>query len=155
RINADQKLGKFWINGPGMATMDVTGEAFGQPAGTTTPVSLTWQTGLDAAGTRVVASGRVLIESQHGWAQGDRAIALLNRPLSVDRDAAKTKIDVSQVSLEGNVVGDYVGRDENGQTSHENFQLKSIAYDRVTGNIQGSGPGVLRSVRWSDSSFGF
>jgi lipopolysaccharide export system protein LptA len=155
RINADQKLGKFWINGPGMATMDVTGEAFGQPGGTMTPVSLTWQTGLDAAGTRVVASGRVLIESQHGWAQGDRAIALLNRPLSVDRDAAKTKIDVSQVSLEGNVVGDYVGRDENGQTSHENFQLKSIAYDRVTGNLQGSGPGVLRSVRWSDSSFGF
>lgn len=155
RINADQKLGKFWINGPGMASMNVTGEAFGQPVGTTTPVTLTWQTGLDAAGTRVVASGRVLVESQHGRVQGDRAIALLNRPLAVDRDATQAKIDVAQVSLEGNVVGDYVGRDETGQTSHENFQLKSIAFDRVTGNLQGTGPGVLRSVRWSDTSFGF
>lgn len=156
RINADQATGKFWINGPGLATMNVDGATFGQPAGTTTPVSLTWQTGLDAAGKKIVASGRVLAESQHGWVQADRAIATLTRPVTVERDAAEGKIEVAQVTLEGNVVGDHRGQDEQGQTSHENFQLEdSITYDRLSGNVQGKGRGTLRSVRLSDNPASF
>ncbi len=80
RINADQSSGKFWINGPGLATINVDGQVFGAPAGTTTPVSLTWQTGLDAAGRRIQAVGRVLVESQQGWVQGDTATARTHPP---------------------------------------------------------------------------
>lgn len=155
RINADQASGKFWINGPGLATMNVEGEVFGEPAGTTTPVSLTWQTGLDAAGRRIQVVGRVLIESQHGWVQADKATAVLTREVSLEKNAAEGKIEVAQVALEGNVVGNHRGRDDTGQTSHENFQLQSIAYNRLTGAIQGRGPGVLRSVRLSDGTESF
>lgn len=155
RLDADQATGRFWSNGPGMATMNVDGEMFGEPAGTTTTVTLTWQKGLDAAGQRIVASGRALAESQHGWVQADRVVALLTKPLAIQRDAAKGKVEVARVSLEGNVVGDYRGQDEQGQNSHENFQLEQIAYDHLSGNIQGRGPGSLRSVRLSTSSIGF
>lgn len=155
RINADQTNSKFWINGPGLATMNVDGEMFGEQAGTTVPVTLTWQTGLDAAGRRIVASGRVLAESQRGWVQADRVVALLTRSISMEEDSARDEIEVAQVSLEGKVAGDYRDGDEKGQTSHESFQLKSIAYNHQTGAIQGVGPGVLRSVRLSDSSASF
>ncbi|MCO6046096.1 hypothetical protein NG895_19525 [Aeoliella sp. ICT_H6.2] len=155
RLDADQSTGRFWSNGPGMATMNVDGELFGQLSGTTTPVTLTWQTGLDAAGQRIVASGRALVESQHGWVQADQLVALLTKPLSVGRDAADGKVELARVSLEGNVVGDYRGQDDQGQISHENFQVEQIAYDHLTGNIQGRGPGVLRSVRLSTGSLGF
>lgn len=155
RLDADQATGRFWSNGPGMATMQVDGEMFGQLAGTTTTVTLTWQTGLDAAGQRIVASGRALAESQDGWVQADRVVALLSKPLAIQRNATKGKIELARVSLEGNVVGDYRGQDEAGQNSHENFQLEQIAYDHLSGNIQGRGPGVLRSVRLSQGSLGF
>lgn len=156
RINADQATGKFWINGPGMATMNVDGAAFGQPAGSTTPVSLTWQTGLDAAGRKIVASGRVLAESQHGWVQADRAVATLTRPITVERDAAEGKIEVATVTLEGNIAGNHRGQDEQGQNSHVNFQLENaLTYDRLTGNIHGRGRGTLRTVRLSDNPGSF
>ena len=155
RINADQASGKFWINGPGLATMNVEGQAFGEPPGTMVPVSLTWQTGLDAAGRQIKAVGRVLIESQHGWVQADAATALLTRPVTMERGATEGKIEVAQASLEGNVVGDHRGIDDTGQTSHERFQLKSIVYDRLSGNIKGRGPGVLRSVRLTNGEGSF
>jgi len=161
RIDADQAAGKFWVNGPGIATMNLSGESFGQPAGTTTPVTLTWQTGLDAAGQRIVVQGRVVGESQHGWMQADRVTAQLTRPLVMQRtgltsrSGAKDKIEVAQVTLAGGVVIDHRGQDAQGQNSHENLQLKSLGYNRITGEIQGIGPGVLRSVRISqgDDSF--
>lgn len=155
RLDADQATGRFWSNGPGMATMNVDGEMFGQPAGTTSTVTLTWQTGLDAAGQRIVAEGRVLAESQQGWVQSDRIVAMLTKPVSFERDATKSKIELARVSLEGNVVGDYTGRDERGQISHENFQIEQIAYEHLSGNLQGRGPGTLRSVRLSTGSLGF
>ncbi len=73
----------------------------------------------------------------------------------MEQNAAKGKIEIAQISLEGNVVGDHRGTDATGQTSHENFQLQSIMYDRLNGNIKGRGPGVLRSVRLSDGSGSF
>lgn len=155
RINADQTNNKFWINGPGLARMNVDGEVFGEQVGTTVPVTLTWQTGLDAAGRRIVASGRVLAESQKGWVQADRVVALLTQSISMEQDATRNEIEVANVSLEGNVAGNYQDGDAKGQTSHERFQLNSIAYDHLTGNFQGVGPGVLRSVRLSDSSASF
>lgn len=161
RIDADQAAGKFWVNGPGIATMNVSGESFGQPAGTTTPVTLTWQTGLDAAGQRIVVQGRVVGESQHGWMQADRVTAQLTRPLAMQRSrlagqrGAKEKIEVAQVTLAGGVVVDYRGQDAQGQNSHENLQLKSLAYNRLTGEIQGAGPGALRSVRISEGNDSF
>ncbi len=155
RINADQASGKFWINGPGLATMNVEGQAFGEPPGTLVPVSLTWQTRLDAVGRQIKAIGRVLIESQHGWVQADTATALLTRPVTMERGATEGKIEVAQASLEGNVVGDHRGIDDTGQTSHERFQLKSIVYDRLSGNIKGRGPGVLRSVRLTNGEGSF
>lgn len=161
RIDADQAAGKFWVNGPGIATMNVSGESFGQPAGTTTPVTLTWQTGLDAAGQRIVVQGRVVGESQHGWMQADRVTAQLTRPLVMQRSrlagqrGAKDKIEVAQVTLAGGVVVDYRGQDVQGQNSHENLQLKSLTYNRLTGEIQGMGPGALRSVRMSEGNDSF
>ena len=155
KINADQKAGRFWINGPGIATMNVSGEAFGQPKGTTTPVTLTWQKGLDAADRRIVVSGRILAESQYGWVQAERGVALLTRSLKLEKESADGKIDIAQVALEGGVVGDHRGLDDTGPTSHENFRMKTLTYDRLTGNVQGTGPGVLRSVRLSDGSMNF
>ncbi|MGI9456597.1 MAG: hypothetical protein ACR2NU_08550 [Aeoliella sp.] len=155
RIDADQDAGKFWVNGPGRATMNIDGDAFGGTQGESTPVTLTWQTGLDAAGQRVVVKGHVLAESQHGWVQADQVVAHLTRPVKVEKGTAQEKIEVAQVSLEGNVVIDHRDVDDDGQTSHENLQLRSLALNRLTGAIQGTGPGVLRSVRLAESSMSF
>ncbi len=156
RIDADQSAGKFWINGPGRVTMNLDGDVLGQsPPGESTPLTLTWQTGLDVAGQRAVAKGRVLIESQRGWLQADQAVAHLTRSITLQKGDTDKKIEVAQVSLEGNVVIDHRGAGDAGQTSHEKLQLRSVAWNRLTGDIQGTGPGVLRSVRLAGKSIGF
>lgn len=161
RIDADQAAGKFWVNGPGLATMNINGEALGEPADTTIPVTLTWQTGLDAAGQRIIVQGRVLGESQHGWLQADRLTAKLTQPLAFERNQLtsnkrrKEKIEIAEVMLSGGVVVDHRGQDDQGQNAHDNLQIKSLAYNHLTGDIRGTGPGVLRSVRISDGNDDF
>ena len=171
QINADQQTGKFWINGPGKATLQIDAKMLGQQASNSsanrraandppTPVTLTWQKGLDGAGQRIVIQGRVLAESQQGWVQADRAIALLTRPLAIkrktgQRGTSNQKIEVAQVTLEGNVVMDHREVDEQGQQSHDNLQLRSVTFNQLTGEIKGDGPGTLRSVRLTDQSASF
>ncbi len=155
QIDADQKQGSFWIDGGGQATMVVDGEMFGQAQGDPVPVTLTWQRRLHGEGQRIVAEGRVQVVGKESLMQAERAIATLTRPISADREQT-AKVAIAQVGLEGNVVIDYRAQDAAGQQSHENLQLASISVNRLTGAIEGAGPGVLRSVRMSDSlaSFG-
>jgi lipopolysaccharide export system protein LptA len=155
QVHADQEKGAFWIDGGGQATMQVDGEMLGQPQGKAVPVTLSWQSKMHGEGQRIVAEGRVQVVSQQSLMQAERAIATLSRPIGVDKDHAG-KVEVAEVGLEGNVVIDYRAQDPAGQQSHENLQLASISINRLTGAIDGTGPGVLRSVRYSDAlgSFG-
>lgn len=151
QVHADQAAGKFWVDGGGQAVMQVDGEMLGQPQGTPTPVTLTWQKSLRGEGQRVTIDGRVQVVSQQSLIQADRAVATLNQPLSMARDTAKgDKLEVAEVGLEGNVVIDYRSHDAAGQQSHENLQLAQVSINRLTGEIKGTGPGALRSIRLGD-----
>ena len=89
QIHADQQTGRFWINGPGRRHHERQWRSnLASRPGTTTPVTLTWQTKLDAAGRRIVATGRILAESQQGWVQADTAVALLTAPLKFGKESA-------------------------------------------------------------------
>ena len=65
------------------------------------------------------------------------------------------KVQLSQLTMDGNVVVDHRSLNEFGEPeSHENLQLRTLTFNRINGDISGSGPGSLRSVHLASQTSG-
>jgi hypothetical protein len=153
-VELDGKDNRMWSNGPGKATLMVTGGLTGNPLANSTasatpiPMELHWQGGLRFDGRTITFERDVSVAGMDGTLRCDQLSAKLSAPIKFGEKVDQANVDLSEIECRGQVVIENVSRDTVGVTSHELMQLARLTINQQTGAIGGDGPGVIRSTRY-------
>ena len=149
-VQLDQKENRLWIEGPGKANMLVSRDLAGKPSATSFPLDIIWQGGLNFNGQFIVIDRGVVVQGADDWVHCNRLTARLNKNVRFGEHIDQKAIDLAEIECQGQVLIDHRTRDEVGLTSHERIKLERIAINQQTGDINGDGPGEIRSAHFSD-----
>ncbi|MCA9240607.1 MAG: hypothetical protein KDA37_10420, partial [Planctomycetales bacterium] len=150
-VMLSQRSNRLWADGAGSAQVNVNRDLFGQATAAATTLNLTWQGGLDFDGRTITVRENVLGEGPHDWVRCQQVTAALTRAVDFTRPQNGREVQVAKIDCTGGVTIDHRGVDAGGQQSHEHGSIQTIAIDQTTGELSGTGPGWIRSVRLTTS----
>lgn len=150
-VKLDVGQDRLWIDGPGVADMLLKRGLTGKATSTATPVDLHWQGGLVFDGTKgqILIQRGVQVDGPDDHLQCDEVEVLLSSTVDFGQRVDQNAIDLEQVECRGHVNMDHKSRDEVGMTSLERISVERLAINQRSGDINGSGPGTIRSAHYS------
>lgn len=124
----------------------------GQPLATPQPLNVQWQQSMELENRRITFHGDVLVRNGNAWLQTQRLVAQTTGPIISGASSTGAKPQLEQIECWGRAVAEFDQRDAQGTTSHQRFVAESLAVNQVSGEISGSGPGVVDSVHLATTS---
>jgi hypothetical protein len=138
------------INSPGELEMQVNRDLSGQPLAEAQPLRIKWRDGMELVDRRISFQGDVRVEHAAGWLKTGRLVAqLTHSPLAGGGDGRRA--DLEQLECWEGVTAEFDQRDAAGLSSHQHVETQSLIANQITGEITGSGPGLIDSVHLSRS----
>lgn len=157
-IEFDGGTNRMWSDGPGKATMLVTGGMAGNPLGPNTtanpnavpvPMELTWQGGLKFDGQTIHFQRDVLVVGMESKLHCEELLAKLSAPVQFGQHIEQASMTLNEIECRGGVKLENITRDEQGVTSHSQMEdLDRLTINQQTGQIMGYGSGIIRSTRF-------
>lgn len=147
-IDLEQATNRMWVKGAGRMTLPASRKqtAFGSG-----PLEILWQGGMSFDGLTASYERSVMARSTHMLLKTERLDVALTRKIDFanppDRNAPKQEIDVARLVCSGGAFFENHRFDERGQTSTERMDTRDLSIDRVTGAIEGHGPGEVTTLR--------
>ncbi len=152
-IDMEKHTNRLWIDGPGRLTMPMTQDLDGRPISQPQNLDITWQKRMDFAGQSAVFLGDVQARSQHQFLSTDKLEAVLSRSVELanPNPAARTrpeeKPQLVSVRCYGRAYLESRQFDERGtQTTFDRMEALDLSIDKITGAINGRGPGWVTHV---------
>lgn len=152
-LHVDQAAGRAWVDGPGDARMVMRERrAAASALGALGPeTTLRWSDGLELIGDTLTARGEVYAEGRDQWIHCGELAATFDQPIDF-RGGVDGELQVARVDCTRGVSIDHRTHDDQGQTSHQRFQLRTLGADLQTGDLSGEGPGWVRSVHYGGAA---
>ena len=154
-VKMDVGQNRIWIDGPGVANMQMKRDLSGRVSSTPTPLELSWLGGMVFDGRTILIQRQVRGEGPDDRLRCDELAVRLTSNVDFGKRVDQNAIDVAEVECRGAVVMDHKSRDEVGVTSHERMKLERLSVNQQTGAIHGDGPGVIRSTHFADQLSAF
>ncbi|MGD9635812.1 MAG: hypothetical protein AB7G28_02100 [Pirellulales bacterium] len=148
-VKLDVGQNRLWIDGPGVADMLLKRDLSGKGTATPTPLELRWQRGLAFDGRTIHVEGNVQIDGPDDHLRCEIAEARLTSNVNFRERVDQNAIELLEVECRSRVTMDHKSRDEVGITSHERMELEMLKVNQQTGDISGSGPGIIRSSHYA------
>ena len=152
-IDMEKHTNRLWVDGPGRLTMPMTQDLDGRPIAQPQNLDITWQKRMDFAGQNAVFLGDVQAKSQHQFLSTDKLEAVLNRivdfanPTPDARTRPEDKPQLVSVRCYGRAYLESRQFDERGtQTTFDRMEALDLSIDKITGAINGRGPGWVTHV---------
>ncbi len=149
-VKLDVGQNRLWIDGPGIANMQLKRDLTGRENATAMPLRLRWQGDMNFDGQSILFRRHVLVDGRDDRLRCEQLEARLNRRVDFGKRVDQSAIDVAEVECSGHVVMDHKSRDAVDITSHERMELERLTVNQQTGAISGSGPGVIRSTHFAE-----
>jgi len=140
---------RMWSHGPGNATLLVTRDLDGGMAVAPFTLEIRWLGGLQFDGRTIVVERNVLVTAGDDTLRCDRLAARLAAPMQVGQPLSQQPTEVVEVDCQGHVTLQHRERDAEGITSYERMQVARLTINQQTGAVNGTGPGVVLSTRYS------
>ncbi len=157
-IKLEKRSNHLWIAGPGQMTMPMQQDLDGKPIARPQLLDITWQRAMDFRSDTVVYQGAVLAKSERQFLRTEKLQATLTRPIDFanpqpkpdPRDKPDEKPQVAQIRCFGRAYLQGRTVDERGaQTAFDKMEAYDLAINKITGDIEGRGPGWLTHVAYS------
>ncbi|MEN1678114.1 MAG: hypothetical protein AAGJ46_00865 [Planctomycetota bacterium] len=150
--NVDQAKNRIWADGAGDAHFRTSRDLLGQATGAATDINLQWRDGWVFDGQRITVRGEVHGEAAHDWVRTGELVATLSRPINLadDPGSAAGTVEIRSIECRRGVTADHLTVDAGGQRSQERVHLKTAAFNLLTGEFSGTGPGWVRSIRLTE-----
>ncbi|MEX0939153.1 MAG: hypothetical protein WDZ59_14930 [Pirellulales bacterium] len=146
-IHVDRAANVVRIDAPGEMSFPRNEGAAGAD-----PMTITWQGGMLFDGRTVRYRSGVVAETPQQLMETGILAVTLTRPISFSRPSAADEIDVARIECQGQTYMENRTTEGNRQVSLDRIQLRNLIIDRQSGEIYGSGPGRLVTLRYGDAA---
>jgi hypothetical protein len=147
-VEADGGDSRVWSDGPGKATLLVARNLQGQETAAPFPMEVTWQKGFRFDGQTIVFRDNVVVTGMDSKLHCDQLAAKLASKVQFGGQLSQANMNPSEIECSGRVTIENIARDAAGVTSHVRTQLGRLSINQQTGDISGTGPGVIRATRF-------
>ena len=152
-VEADGGDNRVWSDGPGKATVQVTGNMTGnltgqQQSAAPVPMDITWERGFRFDGQTIMFNQNVLVAGMDSTLRCDRLAAKLAAKVQLGQRTGQPDMNMSEIECIGQVAIENVTRDTVGVTAHSRMQIAKLTINQQNGNITGDGPGIIRVTRF-------
>lgn len=151
-VRFEQGSNRLWIDGAGSAALPLPLEVAQQFAGRPAVGYLNWQDSLSFDGSSVRADGDVEVRGPSQLIRCASVVGQLSKPIRMDDATAGARLEAEGVRLtaitaDGGVFIENRTFDESGLISVDTGNMPRIHVNQETSEIQGVGPGWIKTVR--------
>lgn len=155
-IELDRGANLALVNGPGDMTIQVLADLSGKSMEKPQSLELSWLGGMEFDGTEATFKDHVVGRLEDQRLTADVLRAFFDRPINFTQPAPEVRPQINRVLCQGNV---FLERRtlvlETGEVATlERMKTETLSVEPLTGNLEASGPGWVRSVRL-DNGQGF
>jgi hypothetical protein len=151
-VRFEQGSNRLWIDGAGSAALPLPPELAKQFAGRPAVGYLNWQHSLSFDGAAVRADGNVELRGPSQLIRCASVVGQLSKPVRMDDATAASRLEAEGVRLttitaDGGVFIENRTFDQRGLIAVDSGRMPRIYLNQETSEIQGTGPGWIKTVR--------